>query len=326
MDINKDLEKAKKKDFMRLMLPEITEEKMDAMTRTAAPLAFPDIGGGPQQGQQAMPQPGPQTGPQPGQTPMPTPDPMPQPPKPPMPGMGQPQKPAIPKEKGMSKKEMEETLESLQHAMISLDLAAKLNALKHEIIDEVAQELKIYKNELDEYMNKKTPQRKFFDTGGAYKENLYTMATQLLDEIIPYLFESIPDYSLISTQISSTYEDGTVENALIAIRITIDYQTYKYDFKVDVPVLNGIIQSPLYLQRGIKIVPLTQEAIDTELSTISFRKTDPDKQYERKNLFNNVGDNPLRRKDNQKHYEVSQNKANPVGVPPKSMWNNSRGV
>lgn len=293
---------------MKLVIPDITEEKMNALVKTAAPLDFPEIGG------ETASKPAMDTPQAPGAGAPAAPQ-----------ALASPEIPKEPKEKSMSKKEMEETLDSLQQAMLSLDITAKLNSLKHEVIDEVAQELKLYKRELDEFMNKKIPQRRFFDTGGAYKENLYSMATQLLDEVLPYLFDSIPDYSLISTQISSTYDDGTVENALIAIRVSVDYQTYKYDFKIDVPVLGGILQSPLYMQRGIKIIPLTQDAIDSELNSISFRKVDPDKQYERKNTFNNVGDNPMRKKDNQKQYEVSPNQANPVGVPPKSVWNNSRG-
>ena len=281
------LEKAKQRDYFHLQFPEIEEVKLDNILRKNAALDIPDIPDAADAGMQDISE--------------------------------------QPKEKKMSKKEMEEALEDLMGTVDNLDVSRKIMEAKQDILDEVAQELKLYRKELDEFLHKKTPQRKFFDSGGAYKENLYSMVTSLLDEVMPYLFEALPDYSLIATQISKTYEDGTVENGIVAVKISIDYETYKYDFKVDVPILNGIIQSPLYIQRGLKILPLTKDAIDTELSSISFRKSDPDKHVDKPNLFNNIGENTLRKHDNQKFYETESQLPAAVGLPPRSTWDPSRG-
>lgn len=322
-----ELEKQKQKEFSKIMFPELTEGKINNMVenrKTAAPLDFPDIGGAaPANGQQPASTPA-ATAPKPA-SPAGMPQNTPQPMVPPSPGATGPTSMEEPKEKKMTKKEMEEAIEDLQSSMQDLDITQKLITMRREIIEDVALELKRYRQELDEFMHKKMPERKLFDTGGAYKEHIYGMCTQLLDEIVPYLFESLPEYSLISTSISSTYEDGTVENAMVAIRVTVDYNTYKYDFKVDVPVLNGIIQSPLYFQRGIKVIPLTKEAIEQELNSISFRRTEPENQKAKPNIFNNVGENPLRRKDNQKFYEVVQTEPKSVGLPPHSMWEHNKG-
>ena len=306
-ELNRELETQKKRDYYHLLLPELEENKLDDLIRTkyAAPLNIPDIGapgGAPVVG-----------GPAPVQGPIP------------MPNSGPMPVEEEPKEKKMSKKEMEELLTDLTDTVNNLDLSHKIMQAKQDILDEVAKELKTYRAELDEFLHKKTPQRKFFDTGGAYKENLYTMVTSLLDEVMPYLFDALPDYSPIATQISKTYDDGTVENAMVAVKVMIDFQSYKYDFKVDVPILNGIIQSPVYMQRGIKIIPLTREAIDAELSSISYRKVDPDSSYEKKTMFNNIGENPLRRHDNQKFYETDSQYPAATGLPPRSTWDATRG-
>jgi len=314
MDVldNRDLENAKKREYYNMLWPDITEETMDHMIKTAAPLDIPDIGGGPQ----TPPMNGqPQAGPPQGQAPG-APQPIQQ---------GAPGQPLTPEQPKLSKKEINQAVEELQDIVSNLNFTQKMVEIRHDIEDAVAAELKTFRRELDEFLHKKVPPRKFFDTGGAYKEHLFEMSTQLLDEVLPYLFESIPDYSLIATQISKTYEDGTVENGMVAIRVSVDYNTYKYDFKVDVPVLNGIIQSPLYMQRGIKIIPLTKEAIETEINSMSFRKVIPEQPMSKPNLYNNVGENPLRRKDNQKVYDIENQPPQAVGLPPRSTWNYGKG-
>lgn len=286
-EINKELEHGKKKEYLRNLFPDLEEVKMNSITKSAAQLDIPDIA-----------------------TDVPA-----------SPISGE-----APAEKKMSKKEMSEILDDLVTTVSNLDITHKILQAKQDILDEVAQELKSYRKELDEFLHKKTPQRKFFDTGGAYKEHLYAMATSLLDEVLPYLFEALPDYSLISTQISKTYDDGTVENGLIAIKVTIPYDTYKFDFKVDVPILNGILQSPLYIQRGLKIIPLTADAIEVELNSMSFRRADPERPTEKPNVFNNIGENTLRKHDNQKYYNTENQLPSVTGLPPRSKWDATRGT
>ncbi len=196
----------------------------------------------------------------------------------------------------------------------------KLKNLKQEIINEVKESLVEIKKELDEFKDKKVPKRKYYDTGGAYREDLYNLATKVLDNVLIDLFEGLPDYSLLANQITKVYDDGTAANGIIAIGVTINKDGYRYDFKVDVPLLNGILQSPLYLQRGNKIIPLTSDAIYEELESLAFRKVNIDDMTLRKNTFNNTGENILRREDGQKQYHVNPNITQFNGLPEQHTW------
>lgn len=215
-------------------------------------------------------------------------------------------------------------LETLLKDLGDISLELKLKTLKEEILSEVKETILEVKKELDEFKEKKVPKRKYFDTGGTYKEELYTLATKVLDNVLIDLFEGLPDYSLLANQITKVYDDGTVANGIIAIGVTINKDGYRYDFKVDVPLLNGILQSPLYLQRGNKIIPLTNDAIYEELESLSFRKVNIDDMTLRKNTFNNTGENILRREDGQKQYHVNPNMAQSNVLPEQHTWINEK--
>lgn len=215
-------------------------------------------------------------------------------------------------------------LETLLKDLGDISLELKLKTLKEEILSEVKETILEVKKELDEFKEKKVPKRKYFDTGGTYKEELYTLATKVLDNVLIDLFEGLPDYSLLANQITKVYDDGTVANGIIAIGVTINKDGYRYDFKVDVPLLNGILQSPLYLQRGNKIIPLTSDAIYEELESLSFRKVNIDDMTLRKNTFNNTGENILRREDGQKQYHVNPNITQSNGLPEQHTWINEK--
>ncbi len=82
-------------------------------------------------------------------------------------------------------------------------------------------------------------------------------------------------------------------------------EDYNYDFKVDVPILNGIIHYPMYMERGLKIIPLTETAIEEELQSASFVKAAPELR-EKPNLFSVNPSNIHRKQDKQKYYPANQ--------------------
>jgi len=211
---------------------------------------------------------------------------------------------------------IESDLKQIQQSLTDIELEQKIKNLRDELVDELNYTIRELKTELDNFKDRKVPEIGSFDSGGLYKERLFEVVTRVLDELLINIFYDIPDYSLIATQVSRTFDDGTVSDAIVSVNITVPNDGYRYDFKVDVPILNGIIHYPQYIQRGIKIIPITREKILEELESVSFRKMNIDKPYEgRMNLYNNIGDNIHRRPDDQKWYEISNIEPPPVGLP-----------
>ena len=98
----------------------------------------------------------------------------------------------------------------------------------------------------------------------------------------------------------------------------------KYEFKIEIPVLNGLMQYPIYIQRGKKIIPLTKPEIQKELESLSYRKLDVDIPYKKDNIFNNIGDNIHRKPNNQKWYDVKVDKVPQIGLPLIYKYKNRR--
>jgi len=211
-------------------------------------------------------------------------------------------------------------LEKILSELGDVSLELKLKDLKKEILSEMEESLLAIKKEIDDFKEKKVPKRKYYDTGGAYREDLYVLATKVLDNTLIDLFEELPDYSLLANQITKVFDDGTAANGIIAINVTINREGYRYDFKVDVPLLNGILQSPQYLERGNKIIPLTSEAVYEEMESLAFRKVNIDDMTSKKNTFNNTGENLLRRPDTQKNYHVNDNMSSNSSLPSDHTW------
>ena len=232
------------------------------------------------------------------------------------------------KKKELSDKDRDEILKAIsdikEHVQnVKSELQAAV--LRDEIIDAVKEHTRNLEKQLESLKDRKIPERKFFDTEGTYRDNLYGMATKVLDEFLPELFEEVPNYDFTATQISRTFEDGTIADALISLMVTVPHNGMKYEFKVEVPVLNGLMQYPMYIQRGQKIIPLTKAEIQRELNSMSFRKLDVEIPYEKENIFNNIGENIHRRPDGQKWYEVSPNAYKPVVLPSDHILHTQRG-
>ena len=233
-----------------------------------------------------------------------------------------------PKKEDLSSKEKEEVLSSLdelRETIQNLKSELEMSVMKDEIIEKIKSHYKSLEEELDSLKRKEIPERKYFDTEGAYRDRLYGMATNMLDEFLPDLFEEIPEYNFTATQVSRLFEDGTVADALILLMATVPREGMKYDFKIEVPVLNGLMQYPLYIQRGQKIIPLTKAEIQRELNSMSYRKLDIEEPLKKDNLFNNIGENIHRRPDSQKWYETAPNTYNQIAIPPDHMQQVQRG-
>lgn len=216
-------------------------------------------------------------------------------------------------------------IDELQDLVDSLMLEQKLQETSDKIMEKVEHMLFDLKKRIDDLYDKKVPSRSFYDTEGAYTSQLFTLACEVLDKVIPQVFDDVPRYSLISTSVSDVYDDGTVENALVALSVTLSNEGNRYDFKVDLPVLGGVIQTPYYFERGRRLIPLTESALRRELESFSYRKMDVEKPMEKPNLYSNIGSNPLKREDTQKYYEVNDTPQKSE-LPYDSSWNTSRGT
>lgn len=223
--------------------------------------------------------------------------------------------------------ELQKSIDNINDSIKDLESEKKFKDLSEDI-SILSNSVKTLQNQLNEFKEKNVPKRRQFETEGAYRENLFTIASYVLDDILTPLFSAPPDYNLIATQISRSFDDGTVCDAIVSITVTVPNEGYRYDFKVDVPILNGVAQAPLYIQRGLKTIPLTQSRIQEELSSISFRKIEVEDMASKDNMFNSIGENRYKRPDKQKMYPVNENRMPPVGLPPSPRWNNKteRGV
>lgn len=215
---------------------------------------------------------------------------------------------------------LKKELEELKAVVEKLSLEERFRQVKEDVMIEVEDLVKSLKQELEDIKDRKIPQAGEFDTGGMHKERLYEVATRVLDRVLLSLFDDIPDYSLLKTQVSRTFDDGTVSDALVSVNVTVPNDGYRYDFTIEVPVLNGIMQYPTYMQRGQKIIPLSREKIQEEINSMAFRKIEVEDPYSKDNIFNNIGDNIHKKPDNQKFYETKNYEPNSVGVPPASRY------
>ncbi len=240
-----------------------------------------------------------------------------------------PEAAAIGIEKGFSdeeKNKIDETISDIKEHIDIIEDDLKASILKDKILEEVRKDYKVLHDELESLKKRKIPEREFYDTEGAYRDHLYNMAIRVLDEFLPELFGDIPEYTFIATQVSRTYEDGTVADALVTLVASVVRDGMKYEFKVEIPVLNGLMQYPMYIQRGQKIIPLTYQEIQRELESMSYRKMDYEAPYKDKdNIFNNIGENIHRKPDTQKWYKVRPNTYKPVGLASDHKFSPQRG-
>lgn len=160
-------------------------------------------------------------------------------------------------------------------------------------------------NKLESFKKTVVPSRKQYESDTLFKKNLYDAVCQMLDELLVPLFERVPDYNLLSFQNTEYNKDGSVSNALVSINSTVDNGDYSYTFKIDVPILGGIINAPTFISRGNKIIPLLKANIQKEITTFSYVKAPQiDDQEGRDNLYNANPDRMYHKEDNQTQYHT----------------------
>lgn len=189
----------------------------------------------------------------------------------------------------------------------------KLEEYVHQNVDEL-------RRIIQDLRDRKIPIRDSYDTEGVYRDKLYGMVTEVLDKFLPDMFEEIPEYKFIASQVSRQFDDGTVADALVSVAVTVPREGSRYDFKIEIPILNGLIQYPQYMYRGLRIIPITKDQIQRELNTMSYRKMDIDLPYSKENNFSNIGENINRRQTDQKTYMTNMSRPYPSETPADHMW------
>ena len=245
---------------------------------------------------------------------------------PPMPDMGAPAggpggppppatpPPAAPPSVKDNSKELEGLLKSV--TKLNDDLSEMKNDLRFNQLEKyVKDHVNKLNDELMDLVDRKVPKRETYDTEGVYREQLYNIVTEVLDGVLPDLLEEIPDYNFLASQVSRTYEDGTIADAIVSLNIVVPRDGNRYDFKMDIPILNGIIQIPQYFTRGLKIVPLTKPEVQRELNSMTYRKMDIDTPYEKENIFSNLGENYGKQPDTQKPIFTQMSNRIPTNLP-----------
>jgi len=216
-------------------------------------------------------------------------------------------------------------LNSLKSDIDHLKTLTTVDDVKNSIITEVKNILKDLQSDVEDFKDRKVPKRKTTDLNGAYKHQIYAIGVGVLDEILPELFEEVPEYSLLSLQVSRFFIDGTVADGLLSISCEVDKNGNRYDFLVELPILNGLIHHPIHITHNRKVIPLTSEAIQEFLLSKSYRKPYV-KEVERKNLYSYNNTETHKREDKQKYYPTLSNLVGPVGVPTKSKWVNYKTI
>ena len=145
-----------------------------------------------------------------------------------------------------------------------------LNNFKNVLLEEVSVKLSDLNNKFDKFQEHITPERAKFETEVVYKNRVFEKVTSVLDQILIPLFDGIvPDYNLLAIQNTKYYNDGAVCNSLVDLSIKIYYQNVAITFNAQVTILNGVIYSPMYLQKCNKLIPLIKEEIYRELAESS---------------------------------------------------------
>jgi len=184
-----------------------------------------------------------------------------------------------------------------------------LNNFKNVLIEEISDKISSLNSKFDEFQKHITPDRTKYDSEVIYKNRVYEKVVSILDEILINMLDGlVPDYTLISIQNTKYFDDGSICNSLVDLSMKIYYQNVTVNFTVQVPIVNGIIFSPLYIQKQNKIVPLMKEEIYKELlaaSGVALDSISPNLNIN-KNIFSPVSDTFRVRQDpNQKEYLVN---------------------
>jgi len=223
----------------------------------------------------------------------------------------------------LSKEELQKIwseLIQLKNVVQEIDFQQKLQKVLDEVDSYIEERVSELDKKLEDFMNRNVPKRKEYDAAGVYKEHVNKVAEYVLDDILVELFDQVPKYTFVGSQVSKLYEDGTICNALITVIVSVIHEGYKYDFKAEVPISNGVALAPLYLQRGLKLIPLTKKDVQEELETMSFVKVNPE-FVSKPNLFSHTETMQHRQQDQQKMYPVNTSvNTQQTALPEINQW------
>ena len=235
---------------------------------------------------------------------------------PPTPTPGIDQKPSIPPELEERLKAVEGKVSEIYKIIDSMVNISELNIFKESIIKEMLSVTKDINKKFEEFKKHTVPERVNFDSEIIYKDRVFGKLCTILDEILIPLFDQIPNYNLIGMANSKYYDDGAVCNALVTIGIEVNKDDFKYNFKTDIPILNGVVQAPTFISKANKLIPLVKTEIQKELTNGYMKSTAETAAYESKkmNLFTPVFEQYIENTDTQKEY-MSSNPLPATGIP-----------
>jgi hypothetical protein len=214
--------------------------------------------------------------------------------------------------------DIKENLEDAERLTDKVQMEVKLLEMKQQLWDEFSKIIEDLQDELEDLKERKVPEIQEFEIENSYRENLFTIACYVLDETLPQLFQSSPEYTLITNLVSKNYSDGTVSDAVIYINVAVQKDDYIHDFKAEVPILNGIAVSPTYIKRGTKIIPLTIESIQEELSLTTYQKPTVESHSDQQNIYT-YSENRYKKFDKQKQYRMTGMGPQPVKLPEQQL-------
>lgn len=198
-----------------------------------------------------------------------------------------------------------------------------LNNFKNVLLEEVSNKLLELNSKFDKFQEHITPERTRFESEVVYKNRVFEKVTSVLDQILIPLFDGIvPDYNLLAIQNTKYYNDGAVCNSLVDISLKVYYQNVAVTFSTQVTILNGVIYSPMYLQKCNKLVPLIKEEIYRELVEASGVQNDLlNLDNPRPNIFSITQDEYREKPVNNSKEYISRSPKTRTELPPDPRQN-----
>lgn len=166
-----------------------------------------------------------------------------------------------------------------------------LNIFKNVLMEAFSEKLAELNDKFIEFQRHLVPDRKVYDNEVVYKSNVASVAVKVVDnDLLPILTEiaSSPDYSILSVSTTKYFEDGTVCNSLVDIDIKIYYKNVACNFSAQIPILNGVVYSPMYLQHYGKLIPIIKEDLLDALNKAAgvFNTTFEPESFPSNTIFN----------------------------------------
>ncbi len=145
----------------------------------------------------------------------------------------------------------------------------ELNTFKDVLLSEIASNIQMLNNEFLEFKKRLVPDRAFEESDVIYKNEVYNKASEFLDSLLLPLLDGLaPEYTHIAAQYTKFYDDGSVCNSLVDLGVRVPFQNIMVNYTVQIPILNGVMLAPLFLQRMHKLIPFMKEDIYRDLYSL----------------------------------------------------------